>query len=241
MGAAVATGVFTLVAVLVGTITSIGTQLYLQKTQELRDADRAKQLVAGELLHAQIVLRGISEGKHWPPLEDVNAFLPTSAWQENRSSLAGKIDEDLWNQLVMAYALLEVDRARFAMVIRLPPEKPLPAKEAEGIKKTSNKLGCLRRELGGGGGWLDEIDNEFKHKIDDQIKPRVIILNDSFKRLLDGLSDDDLKKDAVVNEVKQRAEELGELNRALGDNGAWLAETNDELKRRLDKVNDEPE
>jgi hypothetical protein len=164
------TGLFsvggTLGGVVLGALLMPLTQLYLEKKREQRAADRARLLIAGELLHAQIVLRGISEGKHWPPLEDVNAFLSTSAWQENRSSLAGKIDEDLWNQLVMAYALLEVDRARFAMVIRLPPEKPLPAKEAEGIKKTSNKLGRLRKELGGGGGWLDEIHDEFKPQMD---------------------------------------------------------------------------
>jgi hypothetical protein len=61
----------------------------------------------------------------------------------------------------MAYALLETDR-RFVMANRLPPETPLPAKEADGIKRVSNDLGHLRRKLGGGGGWLDEIHDEFK-------------------------------------------------------------------------------
>lgn len=170
MDANLITGLFsvggTLGGVVLGALLMPLTQLYLEKKREQRAADRAKLLVAGELLHAQMVLRGISEGKHWPHMEDVSAFLPTSAWQENRSRFVGKIDEDLWNQLVMAYALLEVDRARFAMVIRFEPEKPLPAKEAEGIKETSNKLGRLRRELGGGGGWLEEIHDEFKPQMD---------------------------------------------------------------------------
>jgi hypothetical protein len=139
--------------------------------------------------------------------------------------VAGKVDEDLWNQLVMAYAGLELDRGRFATANRMPAGTPLPANEAEGIKRTFNKLGRLRRKLGGGGGWLDEIHDEFK--------PRVDRLKDDFKRRLDGLSDDDLKKDAVMARVKQEAEDLGQLSRRLGDDGAWSAEINDEIKRRL--------
>jgi archaellum component FlaC len=92
------------------------------------------------------------------------------------------------------------------------------------MNETSNDLGHLRRKLGGGGGWLDEIHNEFKPQIDG--------LKDGFKRWLDGLSDDDLKKDAVMARVKQEAKDLGELSRRLGDDGAWSAEINDEIKRR---------
>lgn len=186
VSAGVTTGLFSLVGVVLGALLTPLTQLYLERKREQRAADRAKLLVAGELLHAQLVLRAASAGRHWPPVEDVNAFLPTSAWQENRSSLAGKIHENLWDQLVMAYALLETDRARFVMANRLPPETPLPAREAEGIKEASNTLGRLHRKLGGGGGWLDEIHDEFK--------PRMDSLNDGFKRWMDGLSDDDLKK-----------------------------------------------
>jgi hypothetical protein len=58
-------------------------------------------------------------------------------------------------------------------------------------------------------------------------------LNDGFKRWLDGLSDDDLNKAAVIATPKEVATDLGELNRHLGDNGAWSAEINDEIKRRL--------
>jgi len=156
MGVAVATGVFTLVAVLVGAIASTGTQLYLAKKQEQREAARAKQLVAGELLHAQLVLRAASAGRQWPPVEDINGFLPTSAWQEKRASLPGEINEDLWEKLVLAYATLEVERARFVAADSLPPQTPLPAKESEDMKEFAKQLGELRRKLGGGGGWLDE-------------------------------------------------------------------------------------
>jgi hypothetical protein len=220
----IAAGLFSLGGVVIGALLTTFTQLYLERKREQRAADRAKLLVAGELLHAQLVLRAASKGKYWPPVEEVDAFLPTSAWRENRSSLAGSVDEDLWNQLITAYALLGTDRARF-VANGLPPQTPLPAEVAEGMKETSNDLGRLRRKLGGGGGWLDEIHDEFK--------PRVDRLKDDFKRRLDVLSDDDLKKDAVMARVKQEAEDLGQLSRRLGDDGAWSAEINDEIKRRL--------
>lgn len=84
-------------------------------------------MVAGELLHLQMIFRGASAGTDWPAIEDVNAFLPNSAWQEYRSRLADTVDEDLWDQLVMAYALLEADRARFVTAAKLAPDRPLAA------------------------------------------------------------------------------------------------------------------
>ena len=221
----IAGGLFSLGGVLLGGLLTPLTQLFLEWKREKRAADRAKLLVAGELLNAQLVLSVASEHNHWPPVEDINTLLPTSAWQEYRSSLAGKIPEDLWNQLVMAYTLLENDRARFVNANRLPLETPLSAEVAEGIKEASNNLGRLRRKLGGGGGWLDEIHDEYK--------PQVDRLNDSFKGWLDGLSDDDLRKDALTAKAMQMAKDLGELNQYFGDKGAWSAEINDYLKRRL--------
>jgi hypothetical protein len=107
-------------------------------------------------------------------VENVDAFLPTSAWRENRASLVRKVDEGLWEKLALAYAVLEIDRARFIAANGLPAFTPLPAKEAEGIKESYSNLGRLRRKLGdGGGGWLDEIDNDFK--------PRIDSLNDDFR------------------------------------------------------------
>lgn len=92
----------------------------------------------------------------------MNAAFPTSAWRENQSALAGKVAETLWVDLVMAYSILEIDRARFSLAANLPPEKLLPPKEAEALKKTSNELGRLRKKLGVGGGWLDEVTDELK-------------------------------------------------------------------------------
>jgi hypothetical protein len=163
----IAAGLFSLGGVVIGALLTTFTQLYLERKREQRAADQAMLLVAGELLHAQLVLRGVSKGQHWPVVENVDTFLPTSEWRENRASMARKIDEDLWDQLVMAYALLEGDRARFVVANRLPPLTPLPAKAADDLKEASSKLGSLRRKLGrGGGGWLDELS-------DDDLKKRV--------------------------------------------------------------------
>lgn len=220
----VAAGLFSLGGVFLGALLMPLTQLYLEKKREQRCADRGKLLVAAELLHAQLILSSASVSKEWPHVEELNAFLPTSAWQENRSSLAGRVHEDLWDQLVMAYALLESDRARFALGSRSPTPIALPAKEAQGLKLFSYELGHLRRQLAPGGGWIDEIQHQYK--------PRIARLNDDFKKMLEGISDDELKKDAVIAEVKQRAKELGELNRDLGGDEAWL-EINKEIERRL--------
>jgi len=152
----VAAGLFSLGGVALGALLTPLTQLFLERKREARAADRARLLVAGELLHLQLTLRAVSKLKHWPAFGDVQDILPTSIWHKNRSSLVGNVSEDLWNRLVMAYAVIETDRARLIFASSLPPTTDLPAKEAEGIEQLSNDVGRLRRELGGGGGWLDE-------------------------------------------------------------------------------------
>ena len=152
----IAGGLFSLGGVLLGGLLTPLTQLFLERKRERRAADRAKLLVAAELLQAQMVLRTVSEDGHWPPIEDLNAFLPTSAWRENRSSIAGNVSEDLWVQIVMAYSLLEHDRARFDAANKISAKTPLTAEVAKSMKESSNDLGRLRRQLGVGGGWVDE-------------------------------------------------------------------------------------
>jgi len=158
----IVTGLFSLGGVLLGGLLSPLIQLYLERHREERAADRAKLLVAAELLHAQMVQRTVSEGGNWPPIEDLDAFLPTSSWRENRSSIAGRISKDLWVQIVMAYAQLEIDRSRFATANKIPATTPLGAEVAKAMKETSNNLGRLRRQLGIGGSWLDEIEKKLK-------------------------------------------------------------------------------
>lgn len=225
----IAAGLFSLGGVVIGGLLTPVTQLHLERKREKRTADRAKLLVAGELLHAQLMLRAASEGESWPYTEDRNtaiARLPSAMWEENCSGLVGHVEEDLLNQLVMAYVSLEIDRMRFVTASNLPADSPLTPEEAQSLKRASSNLGRLRRQLGGGGSWLDEITDEFK--------PRMAGLNDDFKRWLNGLSDDDIKRDAVVAKVKGVAHDLGELNRQLGDDdGTWSAEINAEIDRRL--------
>nr|MBA2600937.1 hypothetical protein [Actinomycetota bacterium] len=85
-----------------------------------------------------------------------------------------------------------------------------------------NKLGHLRRRLVGGGGlWPDEI-----------VRGGV----DSFMQMFDGLSEDDLKSEALIARVRQIGDDLARLIEqaelgAVGD--TWLAE----ISQRLERVN----
>jgi hypothetical protein len=158
----IAAGLFSLGGVVLGALMSPLTQLFLERTREQRAAKRAKLLVAGELLHAEFVLRTAAKLENWPPIDDSKDFLPASVWQENRASIVTCIDENLYNRLVMAYAILDIDRTRFIMANRFPAKVPLPTEIAKGVKEFCDQLGGLRRELGGGGGWIDEIPHELK-------------------------------------------------------------------------------
>src|SRR5579863_2256712 len=97
----VAAGLFSLGGVALGALLTPLTQLFLERKREARAADRARLLVAGELLHLQLTLRAVSKLKHWPAFGDGHDILPTSIWRENRSSLVGNVNPDLWNRLVM--------------------------------------------------------------------------------------------------------------------------------------------
>jgi len=46
------TGLLPLIGIVLGALLTTGTQLYLERKRERRAADRAKRLVAGELLQA---------------------------------------------------------------------------------------------------------------------------------------------------------------------------------------------
>lgn len=156
----IATGLFSLGGVLLGALMTPIVQFWLERKREQRAADRAKLLIAGELLQVQLFLRTASEGKEWPQWEDVSAVLPTSAWQENKSILIEHITEDLWNQLVIAYAGLEHDRLRFTLANKIHGGELLTSEVAMELKDISINLGRLHRQLGGGGGWPDEFEQK---------------------------------------------------------------------------------
>jgi len=60
----IAGGLFSLGGVLLGGLLTPLTQLFLERKRERRVANRAKLLVAGELLQAQLILRAVAKGKH---------------------------------------------------------------------------------------------------------------------------------------------------------------------------------
>ncbi len=155
-----ASGVFGLLGVVVGVVGTTGTQVFLDWRRERREGDRAKQLVAGELLQAQTIIRGASVYRAIPAIPDVDGVLPTSAWRETRARLAGHIDINLWNQLVLAYTGLEIERMRYSAASKLPTAQPLTPEQIEAYKKTARDLGQLRRKLWTSSGWSDDIEDQ---------------------------------------------------------------------------------
>jgi hypothetical protein len=145
----------------VGAAATTGMQLFLDWKRERREAGRAKVLVTGELLQAQGIMQALAIGKRWPSAAP-DAMLPTSAWRESRTRLAGHIDEDTFNRLVMAYSVLEIDRARLVMAAAGSPE--MSDVEAKLLKKNANEIGELRREMGAVGGWPEDIEDQVKAK-----------------------------------------------------------------------------
>src|SRR2546421_4543030 len=97
MGTVIVTGIVALVAVIIGALASTGSQLFIESKREQRQVARARRLVTGELLQAQLIFRSVYRTGIWPPIENASSYLPTSAWQEHRAGLATELDEDLWN------------------------------------------------------------------------------------------------------------------------------------------------
>jgi L-fucose isomerase-like protein len=112
-----------LIGVVVGGLLTGGVQLFLDWRKERRTVRQARRLVQGELLNAELILGTLANlpSKTWPSFLDVNAALPTSAWQEHRAQLSEVVDANLWNRLILAYAGLEADRVRLMTAKDLPP------------------------------------------------------------------------------------------------------------------------
>lgn len=161
------TGLFALGGVALGALLTPLHQLMLERMRERRASDRARQLIAGEMLHGQFILLAASELSNWPAVESIDAHLPISMWREHRSSLAGYVDGDLWEELVRTYAFLELDRERFITANRIPGGKPLSKDEAKSLRDGSMRLGRVRRKLLPGGGFLAEFDEVTQSKARD--------------------------------------------------------------------------
>jgi hypothetical protein len=145
MGLELATGLFGLAGVIVGAAATTGSQLYLEKSRLEREARRARQMVVGELLQVELIVRDASESHQWPPIDDVDAFLPTTAWREYRGQLVDVVDRDLWDQLVLGYALLEIQRRAFAIGARSPI--PISPEHVAKLSENADRLRRLRRLL----------------------------------------------------------------------------------------------
>lgn len=94
----------------------------------------------------------LARGKRWPDT-DPDAMLPTSAWREHRSRLAGHIDEDTFNRLVMVYSILEIDRASFNTAGAGSVQ--MSDSVVETMKSNASAIGELRRSMGARGEWPD--------------------------------------------------------------------------------------
>ncbi len=157
---ALISGGFGLLGVVIGVVGTTGMQMFLDGRRERREVDSAKQLVAGELLQAQTIIRGASTHKAILAVADVDGVLPTSAWRENRSRLAGHVDTKLWDQLVLAYTGLEIERMRFSAASKTPTALPITPEQIEAFKKSARDLGQLRRRLWPSGAWSDDIEDQ---------------------------------------------------------------------------------
>jgi hypothetical protein len=79
-------------------------------------------------------------------------MLPTSAFQEYGSELAAEVSEKLWNQVVGAYSVLSLERARF----KNPTQEVLTDESVIGLRKIVIQLSDLRKALGDKEGWFED-------------------------------------------------------------------------------------
>lgn len=145
----VAEAIFGLVGVIVGALTTGGTQVFLEWRRERRDVHRAKRLVAAELLGNASYLAAVSELKQVAYVE-TGAPLATSAWEQTRSDLAATLDEALWTRLAVAYVDLDRERERLNVGMKVTDlNKPSSALDemAESVGRLAEELIELRREL----------------------------------------------------------------------------------------------
>lgn len=142
-----------LVGVIVGGLITAGSQLWVARRERKRSTQRARRLICGELLNASLILRTISKlrGDTWPQWLDP-AMLPTSAFQEYGSELAAEVSEKLWNQVVGAYSVLSLERARF----KNPTQEVLTDESVIGLRKIVIQLSDLRKALGDKEGWFED-------------------------------------------------------------------------------------
>jgi hypothetical protein len=146
----VSEAIFGLIGVVVGALTTGGTQLFLAWRAERRDIRRARRLVASELAQNLVTLASVSAEQRVARFAG-GAPLVTVAWEQSRSHLAVALDDDLFTRLAFAYSRLEIDRERLNVAMDLTDlsDEPTTAllEMAKSVGQQAEELQKLRREL----------------------------------------------------------------------------------------------
>jgi hypothetical protein len=86
------------------------------------DERQAIRIVDAELYVVAIHLNQLAEFQAVPDnilkLEGERRFLPTTAWEENKDTLARHLPQELWERLFELYAILE--QMRFGVLLGQP-------------------------------------------------------------------------------------------------------------------------
>ncbi len=135
-------GVYALIGVVVGAVATTGGQVYLDGRKVRRSGSQAKVLVGGELLHGQSLYRLAAKNRVWPKIGDRPLAVPRQEWDQNHSQLVGEIDVQVWEELVMSYALVEFDEARWSA-----GDVEVTEGLARQYLETADRLLALRRKL----------------------------------------------------------------------------------------------
>lgn len=136
-----------LVGVILGGLITGGFQVFLDERTNRRALQRAKRVVAGELLQVQIVLRAEAKTTSWTSYSDVNATLPVGAWEENREYIA-TIDEDLFSHLVGVYTLITMLRNAFVTAQDASPPLTKKPDHVQMMTTLVPAIDVLRQRLG---------------------------------------------------------------------------------------------
>src|SRR5664279_1306984 len=104
--------IFGLMGVIVGGLLTAGIESKRERRREKRAKDLAKKLLLSELLQVRIFLDSIAKLSQWPPIEDVDSFVPTKVWTAETSVLIGQFDEGMWRRLISCYGMIAIQRAQ---------------------------------------------------------------------------------------------------------------------------------
>jgi hypothetical protein len=96
-------GIITLAAVIVGALIAGGLDFFFEARREKADLRQAKRLVGDEIQTIWVNLTALADARTAPtyPLgaETADAFLPTIAWEANKTTLARHLSDDDWEEL----------------------------------------------------------------------------------------------------------------------------------------------